>query len=63
LKKWANELDRALTKEEIQMAKKHRKKCSTSMAIREMKIKTMLRFRLIPVRMATINNTNNSKCW
>jgi ATP-dependent exoDNAse (exonuclease V) beta subunit len=63
LKKWANELDRALTKEEIQMAKKHRKKCSTSMAIREMKIKTMLRFCLIPVRMATINNTNNSKCW
>jgi hypothetical protein len=45
------------------MAKKHMKKFSPSLAIKEMHIKTMLRFHLTPVRIATIKNTNNSKCW
>jgi hypothetical protein len=40
MKKWANELSRALPKEEVQMAKKHLKKCSSSLAIKEMQIKT-----------------------
>jgi hypothetical protein len=39
------------------------KKCSTSLAIKEMKIKTILRFRLTPVRIATIKNPNNNECW
>jgi hypothetical protein len=62
MKKWANELNRAFSREEVQMAKKHRKKCSISLFIKEIQIKTMLRFYLAPIRMVTIKNTNN-KYW
>jgi hypothetical protein len=52
-----------LLKEEGQVAKKYMKKCSPFLTIKEMQIKTTLRFFLTPVRIATIKNTNNNKCW
>jgi hypothetical protein len=62
VKKLATELNRTFSKE-IQMAKKHIKKCSPSLAIKEMQIKSTLRFHLTPVRIAIISNTTNSRCW
>jgi hypothetical protein len=49
--------------EESRMAEKHLKKCSTSLAIREKQIKTILRFHLIPIRMAKIKTEGDSRCW
>ena len=54
LKKWA---------EGIQMAKKHMKSCSTSLIIREMQIKTTMRYRLTAVRVGIIRKSTNNKCW
>ena len=60
--KWAKQMRRHFTEEKIQMANKHMNRCLTSLAIKEMQIKTTMKYHYILIKMTNVKN-NRIKCW